>query len=409
MTIDENYPLDNAPVDEVSLLRFDPDVLADVQQHLLTLQLPHIRSFVGMRKDGAANDMATTIYGARLTVWHTEAGRNQDEPTKLHYETGLLFGTEVTKRQAYLSGLDPLLTVSSIAAYDVAVKAVKGSYDHPMLAENQTVENPWRVEHIRERLFVDTSSSLSLLNATLDSYITAQLRQLYTEQGMCANHIEESQRVAFLRGMIDGAIFSNSYVRAIYNGSGPEDYTDDVEQLLKQEQSYKWRLYNRLRLRKSLGSFSLSSSADIEELLDDRSDVGARVQVKTIDKARGLRFLTIMKDAKQTGPNTFDQYWRIEKDQNIAEASVPEDVPDLMRRGLFDIMITGMNVQSVLAISAGALSFAHVNLTEINEHLTYENYYFVGAGGGAGYALFRAVLLARDRIKSKKDNGGEAN
>jgi hypothetical protein len=287
------------PAEWDSLLNFSVDDIEPLRQRLLGVSGDNLLSFVAVRKEGTSYDMLTTIYGTNLTDWHHENGRGGDAAADLEYEGGLLYGKTLAKG-LYFSKTGHSLLPDDPDACRVAEQAVKRSYDE-MPAECQT---PWEQENFRELAFTG-SHLLSVLNAVLDDHITEQMVSLYKEHGMGDGVVDESERVAFYRGLIDSVIFYNSYARWKDRTLGPESFIENAKRLLADR-----RRCAELAIKDTTGvvaEYSLDAGDDIAVFVAhlDRPFKGTEDRYIRTDGQAVPMVAVTSEFLRQTGPNTF--------------------------------------------------------------------------------------------------------
>jgi hypothetical protein len=170
----------------------------------LTMQ----RGIVELREHGRAGDMLTTLYGAQFDAWHMDHGRlPTDSPEdSLVYKIAQLYGLRLASDR-YYSLTDQRMRPSSLEAYDKAREAVLNSYD---VRQAPFPLNDWEIETWRESIH----GGSPFLSAAL-GFAYEQLMEHYGQLFDKALSLPE-QRIYFAlyRGMVDSAIFFNTYLRA---------------------------------------------------------------------------------------------------------------------------------------------------------------------------------------------------
>jgi hypothetical protein len=152
--------------------------------------------------------MVTALYGANLGEWHRAAGRLEDKEALLFYDAAGLYGTLLCKeRHIFVMG-EPL-RADDADAYKVARTHVLNTYNLLGLPEGTP---RWAQEQRRELVFTG-SGLLSQLNASLNDHIYNQLRALYGNTALP----KEAAMMAFYTGLVDAAIFADTYARFRHN------------------------------------------------------------------------------------------------------------------------------------------------------------------------------------------------
>jgi len=366
------HPSEQSPTPGQSLLQFTLADVTPLKDKLLLVTGEDLLSFVDVRKDGAADDMLTAMYGTGLTVWHNENGRGGDEAANLEYEGGLLYGKTLAK-ELYLRQTGHKLIPDDPDAGRVAELAVKHSYDNIP----ETCETPWQQENFRELAYTHTHL-LSVLNAVLDDHITQQMTSLYERHGLGDGVIDDNERVAFYRGLIDSMIFYNSYARWKDHGLPPESFVEEATALLEDR-----RRRSELAHDSGIfGEYSLDPGDDIADFVMhlDRPFQGPG---QTVLFANGLRPMVGISTEvlRQTGPNTF-----LFMPEVIDEVPL-EDV--LASKNLLDICyrIAGWTV-----VTSGIGSFIEMNTdttTDLSRHLGNVGLALGAVAGIGSYIYYR--------------------
>gem|GEM_PF-2831017 len=203
-----------------------PRDLELIHDRLLQINGLDLKTFVDVRHDGAPNNVLTVVYNAGLTEWHHHAGRSGGESADVLYEGGLLYGATLADT-LHQRQMGRRLVPDDPDAYQVALGAVKQSHDYQTFLPYESLfsaadyRSPWDEEYRRERAYTG-GGLLSVLNATLDEHLGEQVRDLDMVYGLDkAGFSHDEWRLSFYRGLVDAAIFCNSYARWRENGAPP--------------------------------------------------------------------------------------------------------------------------------------------------------------------------------------------
>jgi hypothetical protein len=168
-----------------------------------------LRSFIIVRKEGGrADSLVTALYGAHLGNWHRAAGRLEDDEAALFYDAAELYGTLLCK-QHHLATTGEPLRADDPDAYRVALGHLLCTYNIPGMSGDTT---RWEQERRRELTFTG-SSLLFELSASLQDHIYNQLYALYGGTELP----KEAAQAAFYTGLVDAAIFADTYARFRHN------------------------------------------------------------------------------------------------------------------------------------------------------------------------------------------------
>lgn len=308
-----------------SLVTYGIGDLVPLQKRLGSITGEDLQSFVDVRKDGASNDMLTVLYGADLTGWHHEQGRHGDEAADLEYEGGLLYGTRLASTIFYRQ-TGRQLVADDADAYQVALGVVKRSYE----VVSSDVALPWHVENAREEIHTG-NNFLSLLNASLDDHITAQMMELYQSRGLGDGIVDEMERVAFYRGLIDSMIFCNSYARFRENGMGPESFEEKVRE--RTEVWERWRPAITAEFGGDYlpGTYSVETADDLASLVNYIQTGGIFEPTFMTVNARkpDELMLVLTKTLRQSGPNEFHFAYEVVEGLPVGAVSERSPVPYL--------------------------------------------------------------------------------